>query len=674
MWSYLTSAFTSSNPTETINQGKEAQTKEAQTKEAQPKEAQPIHETTEKIIQEAIIELDASEADTSEADASEADTSEADTSEADTSEADASQCSESSDEQEPMYNTDFCHTIMLKDYITRILIFGTKNNKYSSNVKELDAECKIYLENQIQAGNGFEILDCVKDIYKNDRAPKQDTTLMVHAMLCRAEDEKLRVASLEFLKKYRTISQLYTWKSYHAKIGGSKGFGRAVKRNLNEWILNKEPQELAYQFTKYIHRGDWGISDFLKCIHTKTGTGDDRASVEGAGASAVGPSIKKSKTHLNLPATPIDLVLRYVVDGYEAMEKLAQKYNLIMDKTYQYLRAVELAKTNALLDEDSVAGLIQLIYKFRLTREQVPTNGLAIGNVLKALLCDENKTKILMPLTALLRNLANMSRLDVFEDMDILCILTNHLTNKDIITKARIHPVSVLTAWFTYRAGSSKKSKHTWDPIPAIIDALEEMFYLSFANVAPMDKKLCFLIDCSGSMSSESLCEGVSNAAAAALLAMIFARGTNKNKHAFYLFSSGDEDSGLVNVSDVIHDNAKFEEVLNAVQRSDWASTDISKGILFAKQQKIAYDGFVVITDNDVNSGIKPSIALQEYRNEMQIKAKLAVIATQLSDYSIADPLDKGMIDFCGFDSYSPKILHDFFTGLTVSELDEIDE
>ena len=50
---------------------------------------------------------------------------------------------------------------------------------------------------------------------------------------------------------------------------------------------------------------------------------------------------------------------------------------------------------------------------------------------------------------------------------------------------------------------------------------------------------------------------------------------------------------------------------------------------------------------------------------------KLAVVATQLSDYSIADPLDKGMIDFCGFDSYAPKLLHEFFTGLSVSELEE---
>jgi hypothetical protein len=55
----------------------------------------------------------------------------------------------------------------------------------------------------------------------------------------------------------------------------------------------------------------------------------------------------------------------------------------------------------------------------------------------------------------------------------------------------------------------------------------------------------------------------------------------------------------------------------------------------------------------------------------MQTDTKLAVIATQLSDISIADPLDKGMIDLCGFDSYGPKLLHEFFSGLTVSDFEE---
>ena len=91
--------------------------------------------------------------------------------------------------------------------------------------------------------------------------------------------------------------------------------------------------------------------------------------------------------------------------------------------------------------------------------------------------------------------------------------------------------------------------------------------------------------------------------------------------------------------------------------------TDISKGITEATKYNRVYDGFIVLTDNDVNSGIKPSLALQEYRKKVNTSAKLAVVATLASDLSIADPDDKGMMDFCGFDSYGPKLLQEFFTG-----------
>jgi 60 kDa SS-A/Ro ribonucleoprotein len=255
--------------------------------------------------------------------------------------------------------------------------------------------------------------------------------------------------------------------------------------------------------------------------------------------------------------------------------------------------------------------------------------------------------------------------------------VVNHLKNREVIKKARIHPVHVLTAWFTYRKGHGKLSKHTWVSNREIIKALEEMFYLSFKNVRPTGKRLCFLIDCSGSMSGDSLCEGVTNAEIAALLAMVFSRAeTNADKpvsHSFYLFTSGKGNEGLMDVSDIIHANASLDVVLRAVHRSDWASTDISKGIVQAMKFRRLYDGFVVITDNDVNSGIKPATALQDYRRALGIQAKLAVVATQASDISIADPLDKDMLDFCGFDSHGPKILQEFFAGAPIEPHLDID-
>ena len=84
-------------------------------------------------------------------------------------------------------------------------------------------------------------------------------------------------------------------------------------------------------------------------------------------------------------------------------------------------------------------------------------------------------------------------------------------------------------------------------------------------------------------------------------------------------------------------------------------------GILDALKFKRKYDAFVVITDNDVNSGIKPSEAMRNYRTGLKLPhAKLVVVATQGSNITIADPDDINMMDMCGFDSHGPKILQDF--------------
>jgi len=380
----------------------------------------------------------------------------------------------------------------------------------------------------------------------------------------------------------------------------------------------------------------------------------------------------KRKVNKNTsPPTELDLVLRYAMNGFEEMDKLATP-NLLATKVYQYLSGVHIA-TRLLVHEK--VNLIELIYQHKLTREQIPTWGLADKEVLTALLVNKNKTRVSMPLTALLRNLGNLSARNVLDDETTLQLVTKHLVNPDTIKFSKIHPVSVLTAWFTYRNGSGTRGHNSWMVNPDIVKTLEEMFYLSFKNVEPTGKRICFLIDCSGSMNSQSLCEGVTCAESAALLSMIFARsetrGDSSPDHSFYLFTSksklgyggwnGSGNTGLTDVSDVIDADAHLDKVLKVCQRSDWGMTDISMGILEALKYKRKYDAFVVITDCDVNSGIKPSEAMKQYRAGMKMpNTKLAVVATQGADYTIADPKDPLMMDMVGFDSHGPKILQDF--------------
>ena len=51
-------------------------------------------------------------------------------------------------------NESFVYNLSLKDYILRILILGSRDNKYSQKKGSLSNEDKDYIITQIQAGHG----------------------------------------------------------------------------------------------------------------------------------------------------------------------------------------------------------------------------------------------------------------------------------------------------------------------------------------------------------------------------------------------------------------------------------------------------------------------------------------------------------------------------------------
>ena len=136
----------------------------------------------------------------------------------------------------------------------------------------------------------------------------------------------------------------------------------------------------------------------------------------------------------------------------------------------------------------------------------------------------------------------------------------------------------------------------------------------------------------------------------------------------FYVFSAkstryskAKDETGLYDVGHHIHANSTFQEVLDAVQLSNWGSTDISNGIRYLEHSNKHVDAIVVITDNDINTGEKPLVALNSYRAKIgNPNVKLITLAVQLNNLTIADPSDKGMLDMCGFDTNSYQVMHAF--------------
>jgi 60 kDa SS-A/Ro ribonucleoprotein len=626
-----------------------------------------------------------------------------------------------------------CKTDNLK-YIERLLILGTgQQNKYKSGISKISAEDLLLVQKEIDSPNCYKLLDLVADIYLKGRAFKQDATMHVLALICRCKTNvTLRRNGYELVGKLRTLSQLYLFLGFYTggtppsppikgKKGGkkvspttdttlpvtkgssspalggpgglaphSKGFGRAFKTALNRSFLQKTPQALAYQVTKYQKRGDWGFNDIIKCTHLRTGTGENRKrNTKYLPSDYQAPPI--------IPATPMDLVLRYSMYGMVEMTKLANEFNLLEDPIYHYLWAVNCAKNMQVeINETNTNDLIHLILKHRLVREHLPTWSLKNCAVQKALLLGATATsshdgslflgdpshravKVVMPMTALLRNLASLTSIGLFEDKELLALVVKHLNDKDAVQKSHIHPVNVIIAWFVYRKGHGFKGKLSWTPQKEIVDALEQMAFLAFANAPPTTKRYGVFIDGSGSMTSETTFQGLSNADIAALLSLVIAR--SGQGHLFYVFSAKGhrrcqtpslsnggawgspptDNTGLYDVGHHIHANSTFQEVLDAVQLSNWGATDISNGIRYLEKSNKHVDAIVVITDNDINTGEKPLVALNSYRKAIgNPNVKLITLAVQLNDLTIADPSDKGMLDMCGFDTNSYQVMHAF--------------
>jgi 60 kDa SS-A/Ro ribonucleoprotein len=259
-------------------------------------------------------------------------------------------------------------------------------------------------------------------------------------------------------------------------------------------------------------------------------------------------------------------------------------------------------------------------------------------------------------MTALIRNLGVMGSVGLLVPgaWDVINQISETLTNDTLLHKSRVHPMTMITAYYTYRNGRGTKGHNTWEVVPQIEDALEEGFYKSFANVEPTGKRFMLAIDTSGSMSWNDLqgIPGFTPCVASAVMAMVTAR--SEKNYTIHAFSDT-----FVNLP--ITAKSTLDQVLQITGNMRHGSTNCSLPMVHALKNGMAVDQFCIYTDSEVNTGnIHPAQALKKYRELTGINAKLAVVAMESNAFSIADPNDPGMMDFVGFDANTPQAISTF--------------
>jgi len=288
-----------------------------------------------------------------------------------------------------------------------------------------------------------------------------------------------------------------------------------------------------------------------------------------------------------------------------------------------------------------------LIGDYDLPRESVPTELLNSAKVWEALL-DK------MPMTAMIRNLATMTRVGVLGPMSAgTWKVLAELDNPERIRKARVHPIAILMALKTYAEGHGERGRHTWVPVQQIVAALDEAFYTAFDNVESTGKNWMLALDVSGSMGSGRV-GGVNLTPAEAVAALSLVTAKVEPKSWIFGFANTFRELG-------ISPGMRLDQVLRRTRERAFGSTDCAQPMIHAREHGLEVDVFVVMTDNETWAGaMHPVQALDLYKRDTGRDAKLVVMGMTATGFSIAHPNRNDMLDMVGFDTAVPPLAREF--------------
>jgi 60 kDa SS-A/Ro ribonucleoprotein len=507
--------------------------------------------------------------------------------------------------------------------LDRFLVLGASGGTYYIAERKLTAENTNAVLNCLEL-DGPRTVARIVEISVAGRAPKNDPALFALAMAAGLGDAATKRAAFDALPRVaRTGTHLFHFAAF---MEGFRGWGRGMRQAVAAWYA-MPAERLALQAVKYQQRDGWSHRDLLRLAHPKAPTEQHQA------------------------------LYYWITRGWPGVGDEPHP-----DAVLRLIWAMEKVKAAS-----SVAEIVRLIREYRLPREAVPTGWLTEAAVWEALLED-------MPMTAMIRNLATMTRVGLLaEGSDAARIVVERLGNKDRLRAARVHPIAVLAALKTYAQGKGERGKHQWEPVARIVDALDGVFYASFGNVVPAGKRMLLALDVSGSMTSGTVAgvHGLTPRVASAAMALITA--ATEPEYGFVAFTagtgrsqwSGSHGIGAGIAPLAISPRQRLDDVVKATANLPFGGTDCALPMLWALETKTAVDAFVIYTDSETWHGdVHPAQALNRYREQTGIPAKLVICGMVSNGFSIADPEDAGMLDVVGFDTATPQVISGFARGL----------
>ncbi|HEX5251821.1 MAG TPA: TROVE domain-containing protein [Gaiellales bacterium] len=513
--------------------------------------------------------------------------------------------------------------------LRRFLILGSEGGSFYAGERDLTREATEALDACI-AADGERVVSEIVAVSRAGRAPKNDPAIYALARCAAAADQATRRAALDVLPLVcRTATHLFMFVTI---VRAWRGWGRALRRAVGSWYAAQPVERIAYQAVKYRQRDGVTHRDVLRLAHP------------GAAVSAGNPTLDVTSEQAHLfewivrgGTTP---GLPRIVEGFTRVQAAA-----------------------------SPAEAAELVREFDLPREAVNPEHLTSPLVWEALL--ER-----MPLTAMIRNLATMTRVGLIgPGSDAAAVVAERLASGEQLTKARVHPIALLIAQRTYASGRGLRGSGTWTPVTRIVDALDDAFYRAFGNVTPAGQRLMLALDVSGSMAGSVIAgvPGLSAREASAAMALVTLAserdaevvGFHSGRGSWIARKQGrfpGRADGLAPLP--LSPRQRLADAVRSVSDLPFGGTDCALPMLYATTKGRAIDTFVIYTDSETWAGdIHPVEALRRYRRATGIPARLIVCAMVANRFTIADPTDAGMLDVVGFDTSTPEVIGGFARG-----------
>ena len=223
--------------------------------------------------------------------------------------------------------------------LRRFICLGSEGGTYYVNEQKLGRENAEAILRLLRSGQGTEVVKEIVTFSVEGRAAKQEPIIFALALCARDEDEGTKKAAYAALNRVcRIPTHLFAFVQYCESLSAGTGWGRAHRRAVQSWYLEKSPRQLAQLVTKYQRREGWSHFDLLRLSHVKA---------EEPGHACV---------------------FKYIVKGLDECWPEFAGGGDEVDGVLQFLQAVESVKVAQ--DEGSAVEMIQ---QHKLVREHVPT-------------------------------------------------------------------------------------------------------------------------------------------------------------------------------------------------------------------------------------------------------------------------------------------------------------